>query len=74
MRHTSAHKLLKPIILIIVTLLPHGCKVPDDSPLLRAESFLEEHPDSAAMVMNELDGKQFHRRSEKALYGLLSTA
>lgn len=59
--------------IIIALCLGCGCNRKVDSRLALAESIMDEHPDSALMVLNEYTFAPNSTSSDRALYGLLIT-
>lgn len=59
-------------VFFLVGLLP-GCHRKPDVRLLCAESIMEEHPDSALMILEHIDVSEFEEEEDAALFGLLLT-
>jgi hypothetical protein len=68
----------KIAVFFILTLLlfQSGCKrknVAYDSRLVAAERLMEEHPDSAMMILDSISGGAFDSAADRAFYNLLLT-
>ena len=70
-----AHRVCGPAILVgllIVSLLS-GCRHSSDPSLAAADSLMEEHPDSALMMLNEYPSGTPTSKADSAYYALLLT-
>lgn len=70
-----AHRVSGPALLVglLVITLFCGCRHSIDPVLAKADSQMEEHPDSALMILEKIDPQELTRDEDKALYGLLYT-
>lgn len=66
-------RLIIIVIFISVMGLLSGCHHTPDERLLHAESIMEEHPDSALMILEDIDVSNLITEEDAALYGLLLT-
>lgn len=58
--------------LLVISLLC-GCRHCIDPVLAKADSLMEEHPDSALMILARIEPQTITNDEDKALYGLLFT-
>lgn len=60
------------VILLLAWTLP-GCHRTPDARLLHAEAIMEEHPDSALNILEDIDASSLNTEEDVALHGLLLT-
>jgi len=60
-------------ILLSALALLSGCRHTPDERLLHAESIMEQHPDSALMILEDIDVSRLASDADLALHGLLLT-